>query len=237
MRYFLLIILFPVLCNSQSLVGTNGLFKTPSAYVGDDSEAFVGLSFLPRGTYDYLDKGYLFDGVPSFINISFFDRAEVMFRYTHQIGHEISPQTRYFPDRMFAVRYNLLKESVKVPAVSIGLHDFSEALGGSTAAPWFLATYIVGSKTFNFSKFSLSSSLGYGFDLINSERDLDFMGFFGGVELRLLSLPRGSFIFEYDSYRLNMALKVNLIDRFYFSLGLMDLNLPAGYFVYRFNLN
>lgn len=239
MRYLFLfcLLLSPFLLFSQSLTGTNGLFKIPSAYVGHDGVAYVGASFYPKGYYELYNAGDKYTGMPTFITLSLYDRVEFMFRYTHQLGHEVSPQTRYFPDRMFTLRYNVVRESSKVPSILLGLHDVSEALGGTSATPNFLATYLVVSKTFENSIVSVSPTLGYGFNIIDRFVNQVFNGVFAGVEFNFQNLPYFSVVGEYDSIHFNVAVKTTVLDHIHFSVGLVDMQALAGFFTYRFNLS
>ena len=70
--------------SAQSLTGTNGLFKTPSAAIMPDGMSYLGVSFYPKGYYELYNAGDQFTGMPSFITLSLYDRVEFMFRYTHQ---------------------------------------------------------------------------------------------------------------------------------------------------------
>lgn len=227
---------FSIVC-SQSLTGTNGLFKTPSAYILTDGNAYVGASFYPKGYYELYNKGNRFTGMPTFVTLSLYDRIEFMFRYTHQLGQKVSPRTRYFPDRMFTLRYNLLKERSNFPSISLGLHDVSEALGGTSAYPWFLSTYLVGTKSIEFHSFIFVPSIGYSYDIFGDNRSQVFDGLFGGVELFSKSLPYASFVLEFDSENYNAAIKSQLFDHLFFSFGFIDMKAPAGYITYRFNLS
>lgn len=233
----LILIILPFGLFGQSITGTNGLFKVPSAYVAPDGNSYIGVSFYPKGYYEYLNAGTRFTGMPTFITLSLYDRVEFMFRYTHQLGHEVNPQTEYFPDRMFTVRYKVLNESNKYPAITIGLHDISEALGSTTAKPWFLSTYIVGTKSVDINNFSIASSFGYAYDIFGSSRPMVFDGFFGGVEVTNDLFPFLSLVGEYDSSTINLALKTTILKHFHFSFGLLDMNAFSGFFAYRFNLS
>jgi hypothetical protein len=175
--------------------------------------------------------------MPSFITLSLYDKVEFMFRYTHQLGHQVNPQTQYFPDRMFTLRYNALKESNSLPAITIGLHDVSEALGATSANPWFLSTYIVGSKTFYINEFTVAPTIGYSYDLFGVNRPMVFTGFFAGFELTANRFPNISAVVEYDSELVNMALKTTILRHLHFSIGLLDLKSLSGFFTYRFNLS
>ena len=222
---------------SQSLTGTNGLFKVPSAYVAQDGQLYIGASFYPKGKYELYNTGNRFTGMPTFITLSMYDRVEFMFRYTHQLGQEVSPQTQYFPDRMFTLRYNALKEGNNRPAITLGFHDVSEALGGTTATPWFLATYLVTSKTFKTDALSISPTIGYAYDFIENNRNQVFNGFFAGVELTANQFPYVTFVGEYDSESFNVALKTTVLGHLHFAIGFLDMRALSGFFTYRFKLS
>lgn len=240
MKQILLVLFFltgSFYLSSQSLTGTNGLFKIPSAYVAPDGQSYIGASFYPKGYYEYLNAGSRFTGMPTFITLSLYDRVEFMFRYTHQLGHEVNPQTQYFPDRMFTVRFNMLREGNNHPAISIGLHDVSEALGGTSAIPWFLATYLVASKTIETNSLTISPTVGYAYDLIENSRPMVFNGLFAGVELTANHFPYVTFVGEYDSETFNVALKTTVLGHLHFAVGLLDMQALSGFFTYRFNLS
>ena len=222
---------------AQSLEGTNGLFKIPSAYVAPDGNSYLGASFYPKGKYELYNNGDRFTGMPTFITLSLYDRVEFMFRYTHQLGQEVSPETRYFPDRMFTLRYNALREGRNNPAVTIGLHDVSEALGGTSATPWFLATYLVVSKTLKTKTLSIAPTVGYAYDLIEANRNQVFNGLFAGVELTYSQLPYITLVGEYDSESFNIALKTTVLSHLHFAVGLLDMQGLSGFFTYRYNLS
>lgn len=237
LTYFLIFLCFSVNAFSQSLTGTNGLFKVPSAFVLNDGQSYIGASFYPKSYYELYNGGDRFTGMPTFITLSLFDRVEFMFRYTHQLGHEVTPQTQYFPDRMFTVRYNLLKESSRFPSITLGLHDVSEALGGTSATPWFLATYLVASKTIETSILKIVPTIGYAHDIIDSSRPQIFNGLFAGVELTSFQLPYLTVVGEYDSEMFNVALKTTVLGHLHFAVGLLDMQALSGFFTYRFNLS
>jgi hypothetical protein len=237
-KFSITIFLFLFVCgsNAQSLTGTNGLFKVPSAYIGMDGFSYLGASFIPKGYYEYLGTGDRFTGMPTFITLSLFDRIEFMFRYTHQLGQEVSPQTQYFPDRMFTLRFNFLKESSVFPNVTLGLHDVSEALGGTSATPWFLSTYLVASKSIETERLLISSSIGYSHDVFEISRPQVFDGFFAGIEITPSIMPFVTFVGEYDSEMWNIALKTTVLDHFHFAVGFLDMKALSGFFTYRFYL-
>jgi hypothetical protein len=234
---FLLFILGSFSLHSQSLTGTNGLFKIPSAYIAPDGQSYIGASFYPKGYYELYNAGDRFTGMPTFITLSLFDRVEFMFRYTHQLGQNVSPATSYFPDRMFTLRYNVLKEGSNYPAISIGLHDVSEALGGTSATPWFVSTYLVASKSFYSNSVIISPTFGYAFDLIDRSRNQVFNGVFAGIEITAHQFPYITAVAEYDTETFNIALKTTLLGHLHFAVGMLDFKALSGFFTYRFNLS
>lgn len=223
--------------NAQSLTGVNGLFRVPSAQVLSDGSAYLGASLFPSGSYDLYGDGDKFDGMPTFITLSLFNRIEFMFRYTHLLKQEVSPETLYFPDRMFSLRFNAIKEGNFRPSVTLGLHDVSEALGGTSANPWFLATYFVTTKNFKVNSFNIVPSIGYAFDFIDSSLPPVFDGVFGGVEISSNHLPFLSLVGEYDSKVFNAAIKAFVFDHIQFSFGLLNMQNPSGFITYSFNLS
>jgi hypothetical protein len=223
--------------SAQSLTGTNGLFKIPSAYIAPDGQSYIGASFYPKGYYEYLNAGSRYTGMPTFITLSMYERVEIMFRYTHQLGHEVNPQTQYFPDRMFTLRYNALKERKNNPAITVGLHDVSEALGGTSATPWFLSTYLVASKSFESKSLTVSPTIGYAYDVFGASRPMIFDGVFAGFELTANQFPYITAVAEYDSSNFNVALKTTVLGHLHFAVGLLDMQALSGFFTYRFNLS
>jgi hypothetical protein len=226
--------------SAQSLTGTNGLFNIPSAYIAPDGYSYIGVSLYPKGYYGSFSGVYSAranDAMPSFVTLSLYDRVEFMFRYTHVLGIEVSPRTQYFPDRMFTLRYNALKEGKNHPAITIGLQDASEALGGTTASPYFLSTYFVLSKSFEGKSVTISPTVGYAYDVFGDSRPMIFDGVFAGIELSSNQFPYITAVAEYDSSIFNVALKTTVLGHLHFAVGLLDMQALSGFFSYRFNLS
>lgn len=237
LRYFLF--LFALISSNlygQSLTGTNGLFKVPSAFVGSDGQAYIGASIYPKGFYELFDSGDLYTGMPTFMTLSLYGRIEVMFRYTHQLGQVVNYQTRYFPDRMFSLRFNVLREGEYYPAITAGVHDVSGFLRSTSISPWFFATYLVATKTIESSSFTIVPTVGFSFDVGASNRSRVFNGFLAGIELTYNRFPNFIILGEYDSMSMNIALKTTVLDHLHFAFGLLDMKAPSAFFTYRFNL-
>jgi hypothetical protein len=221
---------------SQSLTGTNGLLKIPSADIFSDGTFYIGASLLPKGSYNLYGSADRFDGMPTFMTLSLYDRVEIMFRYTHQLGQTVSPETEYFPDRMFSIRYNIFKGSKVLPKLTLGLHDVSEALGATSALPYFASTYLVANISFKAIRGTITTSLGYGFDVFGVADYLEFDGFFGGVEYYFYDLETLSFVAEYDTQNINIGVKSRLTSFITLGVGLLNMNKPSGFLTFNFEL-
>lgn len=167
-----------------------GVISIPSARLYANREILIGTTFVPPG-YFKRTSGYLKGeitpnaGLNSFVSLNFFPFLDVMFRYSTELNVPISPKTKYFPDRMFAIKLRLIKESKMIPEIAVGLHDFSKSLGISSGEnPIFTSQYVVLTKKIILSRFSVDLTLGKGFDSFLMESN-EFKGLFGGVLFNL----------------------------------------------------
>lgn len=241
MRYNLVVFAFVLFFNwsngqSISYSGVSGYFNTPSSAVLSDGNFVIGASLIPKTYHNLYNSGSSFSALPTYINLGLFNRIEFVFRYTHLLGQIVSPETRYFPDRMIAVKGVLYKGTETLPSVSIGLHDFTDAIGGSSASPWFLSTYLVISKAFDFGGFVLNSSLGYGFDILDSERDPILNGVFSAFSISSRLLKGLHLAFEYDTSHFNGGLFITPIKNISFGVSLLNMQAFSGNFYFKVNL-
>ena len=160
---------------------------------------------------------------------------EIMFRYTHELNMEVNPETKYFPDRMFTARFKLFEEKGNRPAILLGLQDIS-AITETTCETCsnFTATYLVGSKLFNYKDFSFDVSFGYAADLIKLPAK-DFKGFFGGVEMKYDEFDKAQLLIDFDTTSLNFGLQGYLFNRIHTVIGLMDFE-PMFILAYRYKI-
>jgi len=208
--YFLIFFII-VIGNAQSLTGTNGLVKSPTARFFEDKTIVFGASFIPPG---YFKRTYGFQqgrvtgnaGLNTFITLNFLPFAEIMFRYTHELNVKVTPISRYFPDRMLSLRLKLLNEAKFKPNLVLGLHDITGLLSVKGTNPNFTSSYIVASKSVLNRNINLDLSVGYGFE----QRGItpkEFNGLFGGVELGYNKLPQIKFLMDYDAENLNIGIR------------------------------
>jgi len=220
--------------SAQSIVGTNGQFFIPTAEMHPDRTLVLGAGYIPTGYFQRYNRK-VNPGMPTFVTVSLLPFVEVMFRYTHELNMRVNPQTEYYPDRMFAGRIRLLKESKYIPALAVGANDFTKALGLSTASTNYSATYIVGTKSFVFNALTLSTTIGYGMDVLDLNR-YDFLGAFGGVELSHKRFASSTVALEYDTRNLHLSVGHTFFDRLVLKAGLWDLKKPAAMIAYKYQI-
>jgi len=220
--------------SAQSIVGTNGQFFIPTAEMHLDRTLVLGAGYIPTGYFQRYNRK-VNPGMPTFVTVSLLPFVEVMFRYTHELNMRVNPQTEYYPDRMFAGRIRLLKESKYIPALAVGANDFTKALGLSTASTNYSATYIVGTKSFVFNALTLSTTIGYGMDVLDLNR-YDFLGAFGGVELSHKRFASSTVALEYDTRNLHLSVGHTFFDRLVLKAGLWDLKKPAAMIAYKYQI-
>lgn len=235
-----LLLLFSFSVSAQSLTGTRGLIKAPTARMYESGTLAIGMGYVPAkffkrtyGEFKGLRTGS--PGLNTFITVTPLPFMEIMFRYSHELNMKVTPQTRYFPDRMFTARFKLLNEKKNRPAIVLGLQDIS-AITETTCETCsnFTATYIVGSKMINYKNFTFDISMGYGADLIKLPAE-DFKGFFGGIEVKYNEFEKAQILIDYDTSSLNIGLQGYLFNRIHTVLGLMDFE-PMFIFAYRYKI-
>jgi hypothetical protein len=194
----------------------------------------LGASYIPEGYFQRYSKKEN-PGMPSFVTVTVLPSVEIMFRYTHELNLAVNFETEYFPDRMFAFRIRLLKETKYAPSITIGAQDFTKYLGLSTASTNYAGTYLVLTKSFNLNRFQFKPTIGYGSDVLGLDR-YDFLGFFGGTEISHKNLPNTSLSMEYDSKNIHLGLSHTFFNRLVLKAGLWDLNKPAAMIAYKYQI-
>ena len=223
-----------MLLHTQTITGTQGQFFIPTAEMHPDRTLVLGAGYIPKGYFQRYNRS-VNPGMPTFITVTFLPFVEVMFRYTHELNMRVNPQTRYYPDRMFAGRIRLTKESKYIPAIVVGANDFTKALGLSTASTNYSATYVVGTKSFKYLNYQFAASLGYGLDVLELDR-YDFLGVFGGVEIRHNQLANSSLSLEYDTSNIHLSIGHTFFNRLVIKAGLWDLKKPAAMLAYKYHI-
>lgn len=154
--------------------GGTGLFETPNARVMDEGSLRLGYSGASPYNWYYISLGAL-PGTEVSINLTDVRNIRAYFFNTYK-------------DRGFDLKFQILHESKKYPAIAVGIQDF---LGTRL----FPSEYIVMSRQF----LPFDFSLGLGHKRLRGPLHLPFLdevGLFGGVEMALHEKLK--FIAEYN---------------------------------------
>lgn len=243
----LLILILVYLClgqssaDAQALSGVTGLFQIPTAEMMPDKSVRLSHHVVPQKysryrRVSYVNAGYIDNAQLGYtsnsVTLSFLPRMEVMFRYSYELDVPRGPDVEIFMDRMVAARFLLIRESERLPAVVIGLHDPGGRRGLSSNG-YFAANYLVASKNLQLGYFKYGVHSGYAFDF-RSQQSIEYRGLFGGVSLEHEQFEWIQLILEYDSFQINTAVKILLLDRIQLLGGLYNLDKFAGGISYRF---
>lgn len=235
---FGLLLVFGSITYGQSVTGTSGLIHIPSARMLEDGQLVLGAAYIPKPYFISTSGFNMFErnanGLNTYITYGILPFAEVMFRYTHELGAKVNVSTLYFPDRMLSLRLRLLNETKYFPSVVVGLHDISSIIGEtSVAASFHVANYLVLSKSFNFQFGDIDLTAGHTFD-IGDHVSKDLKGFFGGLNINLKSIKYIGFNFEYDTFNYNFGLNYRPVKPINLLIGVWDFNRPTFSFNYLF---
>lgn len=225
----------------QSLSGTRGLVRIPTADMYPDKTFSIGATYTPNGyfrrTYGAL-QGQIVDspGSNTFITLNILPYLEVMFRYTHELDNRVNPNTGYFPDRMFTARLRLLEEKDYWPNITVGVQDLSAAFDLTCkGCSNFSAFYFVATKHFEARDFRLGVTLGNASDFMDLQAR-DYRGTFWGGSLSHKSLENIELVLDYDTRMMNAAVRGYFWDKLHLMVGLLDLNKVTGVIAYRYTL-
>lgn len=192
---------------SQSITGLGGNLFIPTAYMHEDKTLILGSSYFDRDFLEY--GGYQFHAVTGYASLTFLPFAELSFRFTRQL-RKIKRERDNSPDRMPSARIRILKERKYIPAIAVGVYDFSSVIGGG--ARHFASSFLVASKSFDIEKFTIQSHGGYGLSVFAaSNRDLE--GVFAGFSFAHSAAKWLQVGIEYDSRNFNAGIKLLLWKR------------------------
>ena len=226
--------------NAQSLIGTRGLIKAPTARMYESGTLAIGMGYVPSKFFkrtfgEYRGRRTGNAGLNTFITVNPLPFAEIMFRYSHELNIQVSKKNQYFPDRMFTARFKLFEEKGSRPAILLGLQDIS-ALADVTCESCtnFTATYLVGSKMLKYKDFTFDVSLGFAADLIKLPAK-DIKGIFGGIEVKHKEFDKAQLLIDYDTTSFNLGIQGYLFNRIHTLLGLMEFE-PIFILAYRYKI-
>lgn len=205
---------------AQSLSSMTGYYNIPSAEVAADKVVTFGAFFVNSSYYPRLNIPQ--NSIIYFGSISFLPFFEFSFRFTKNIA---PPKPEALGDRMVSIKLKLINEDEVIPSISFGAHDFVHTMEG--LSDHFNALYLVSTKNFHLESFldNISVTYGYGVDWISS-RNNQYVGHFGGVELRFLQ--NYCFISEYDGDNVNGAVKLKFFKHINLLLGYIGFKYFCG---------
>lgn len=227
--------------NAQSLTGTRGLVKAPTARMYPDNTLVLGAAYIPPGVFKRTYgryKGAVTGnaGLNTFVTVNLLPFVEVMFRYSHEFNMKVTPATGYFPDRMFTGRVRIFNEKGIRPALLIGLQDVTAAFDLTcVGCSNYSAAYIVTSKEISYKGYRVDASLGYSGDFAGLKAK-DFKGIFGGIELFTPYTENVSLLLDYDSQFMNLGINGYFFKRLHLTLGLIDIDKYTWILAYRYQI-
>jgi len=202
------------------LFGHNGQLITPSAYLPEDRTFRVGYGHLSKDAAFTLlsqQKG-VGDGI-AYVTLGFLPFMELNVRLTRPYGDNTDNTELGIGDRSYAARFQLLKETEKLPAIAVGFHDLFNL------SSYFNTSYIVASKSFSFSELKFTGHLGYG-HIFQEPFGSYLKGVFGAATVQWKYLEG---MIEYDAENINVGIRGNILDQIQINIGLMNFqSLIAG---------
>ena len=227
MRKLVIIVFLVVsgLVSGQSVTGTSGLIHIPSARMLEDGQLVLGAAYIPKPYFFRYGKNFN-PGLNTYITYGILPFAEVMFRYTHELGAKVNENTRYFPDRMLSFRIRLINEKNYIPSLVLGFHDISPIIGGTSVRTVYnSASYLVATKKVKTIFGNIDMTIGYGSNLFN-QKYVDYDGLFGGLLFSPSFAQRFLFSIEHNTLGINTGIKFIPFDSINILLGIWDLTKP-----------
>ncbi|MBN1481763.1 hypothetical protein EH223_05425 [candidate division KSB1 bacterium] len=201
---------------AQSLSGIPGLVYIPTAELKKDGVSAIGLSYIPKESLSYSRQQR--DGLVVFASMTFLPFLEIDLRLTKQLG--LAASERHTVDRSPSVRVKLVRERRTLPTILFGVHDiFSTVEHGQ--ARHFGATYFVATKHFLHGTFMIAPTIGYGFEILESDQT-ELLGFFGGIKIRSAYFRRIALLVDYDTKYMNFAMDIYPLKSAQIKLALLN---------------
>jgi len=230
----LLLLLVNNHANSQALTGTTGNFNIPTAEIYQDKTIFFGSNLLNKEYKKWGDPDY--HAMNFFVTTTYFPFFEISIRFTRMIDMPSDAYESTNGDRMASARIRICKENKYIPAITLGLQNFFTTLESGDASH-FNSTYLVATKNFSIGKVieNISLTAGYGSDLLKAA-DYQFIGLFGGINIRPENIDFIELMFEYDADKWNAGVRVTILKHLVLLVGYEGLDAFSGGVSYRFML-
>ncbi len=211
---------------AQTLIGTTGLYLIPSGELGEDKSLALGIYYI--GSDYFAEIRSTRKSVAYYATLVYLPAIELNMHFTKQAGIRDA-----LGDRMFNVRIRLRKETMSIPSIVIGFHDFYYGLEGPTNR--YNSTYIVCTKNMVIDSplNNIALTLGYGADIMKA-KSYQFIGVFGGVSFSFFNSLE--LMFENDAKYYNTGLRLTLLNHIKFLAGYIDMKYFNGGMIFSFNL-
>ncbi len=209
--------------NWLSQMGYSGLINTPVAYTSEWGGFNFGFSHFDKGAAKAHEAGVTPER--SFqTTIGLLPQAELSIKFTRPYNRK--DQGYGLGDRSVAARLQVLKETKKLPAILIGIHD------PNTKLAYFNTNYIVLSKSYHYKSIVLLGTAGYGFELRPTRRRY-LLGVFGGIQAEW---KNSRFMLEYDTDTVNIGAGYRFQKWLSVSTSLVNFKHFSGSIFLRFHL-
>lgn len=215
LKYVIFVTIIYGNCVGQSLTGTPGLVRIPTADFMNDGTFYIGANFLPKEVMEYSKYQRNILAVQS--SLTFLPFLEVSLRLSKQLG--LPASSNHTVDRMPSIRLRLLKEKKYSPSLAIGAHDIATTLSSGTARK-FAATYAVISKRVESKFISYAFTIGQGFEVGNALYH-EFDVTFGGMEMQAKALAPFSFQIDYDTKNVNFGINYIFFNMLHCKLAML----------------
>lgn len=228
-RLLLIVFLFGIhlLSISQSIEGTSGLLKIPSADMQSDGTFVVGANYLPDAITP--NKEFNYNTGNYFFNITFLSFMEFTYRSTLLIWDGNHNQ-----DRSFGLRIRFLEESRILPSIVGGGNDlYSSNPGPGVGSRYFNAFYGVATKHLKLNNNVIGFSFGIGNGGVRKE---NLNGVFGGITFTPSFLSTMRLTAEYDAKVICAGAEILFCKHLYLYGMAYDLKYFAGGIAYRIYL-
>ncbi len=193
------------MARAQSITGASGLIFTPVAGAPPDGTVALGGGYV-GGKHSW------YGGTPSDTPVSYYTYyGSITFLPFAELGFRFSRANSGVPealgDRMFLMRFTLLREGRRRPALAVGAHDFLRSSENQTAN--FTAVYAVASKRLGRLGPLGPARLHAGVaPRLLDAKNYQYKGPFGGIEIS--PSPYADVLLEHDSRVPSAGLRLKL---------------------------
>jgi len=186
----------------NTVLGYSGLIVTPTADILADGQLSVNIGRIPKL---YADNYKPYDRTSYVVAMGFMPFMEATMGFIRPDNFKGG-----VGDRSVSVRFRLLNEKNRLPALAVGLQDFfavKDLKLEPVSAQHFTSSYIVATKHVKLSHpGTLSLNMGYGFNWLPSD-DKQLTGLFWGVQYSPIQPMQ--LLMENDGKRFNAGIRFN----------------------------